>query len=147
MAKRKPANPFQGTSTIDQMDQWDVDEESENLQPFVEFERNDSGQFQFGCVHGQMDCRHTQREGKPAVERAIECECDMASSTKTTRIYRLAAGLGRSPKSTMTAYAQSIGVKGRWPRFIPSSRTGAKRMVWSSISIGSVQTISNLTTT
>lgn len=47
---------------------WDVEEDSEELQAFIEFERNDSGQFQFGCVHGQMDCRLTQRDGQSAVE-------------------------------------------------------------------------------
>ncbi len=68
MAKRKSANPFQGRWLIEQMDQWDVDEECEELQPFIEFDRSDTGQFQFGCVHGQMDCQITQRDGKPAVE-------------------------------------------------------------------------------
>ena len=66
--KSKAKNPFQGRWLIEHMDQWDVDEESEELQPFIEFERGDTGQFQFGCVHGQMDCQIAQREGKPAVE-------------------------------------------------------------------------------
>ena len=64
----KAENSFQGRWLIERMDQWDVDEESEELQPFIEFERGDTGQFQFGCVHGQMDCQIAQREGKPAVE-------------------------------------------------------------------------------
>ena len=68
MAKRKPANPFQGRWVIEHMDQWDVEGESEELQPFIEFERSDTGQFQFGCVEGQVDCRLTQRDGQPAVE-------------------------------------------------------------------------------
>ena len=68
MAKRKPANPFQGRWIIEQMDQWEIEEESEELQPFIEFERNDTGQFQSGCVSGQMDCRLTQRDGQPAIE-------------------------------------------------------------------------------
>ena len=68
MAKRKSANPFQGRWMIEQMDQWDVEEESEELQPSIEFERSDTGQFQFGCVYGEMDCRVTQRDGQPAVE-------------------------------------------------------------------------------
>ena len=50
------------------MTAWDVEETVEELQPFIEFERSDTGQFQFGCVHGQMDCRVTQRDGQPAVE-------------------------------------------------------------------------------
>lgn len=68
MAKRNSKNPFQGRWIIEKMDQWNVEEESEELQPYIEFERNGSGQFQFGCVFGQMDCRVTQREGQPAIE-------------------------------------------------------------------------------
>ena len=68
MTKRKTANPFLGRWLIEHMDQWDVDEESEELQPFIEFELSDTGQFQFGCVEGQVDCRLTQRDGQPAVE-------------------------------------------------------------------------------
>jgi hypothetical protein len=66
--KSKAKNPFQGRWLIEQMDQWDVGGECEEFQPFIEFERGDTGQFQFACVHGQMDCRIVQREGKPAVE-------------------------------------------------------------------------------
>ena len=72
MAKRKRVNPLQGRWTIEQMDQWDVEDESEELQPFIEFELNDSGQFQFACVNGQMDCRMTQRDGQTAVEFSWE---------------------------------------------------------------------------
>jgi hypothetical protein len=68
MVKRKTANPFFGRWLIEHMDQRDVDEESEEFQPFIEFERSDTGQFQFGCVHGEMDLRVTERDGLPAVE-------------------------------------------------------------------------------
>ena len=68
MAKRKSANLFQGRWLIEQMDQWDVEGESEELQPFIEFDQSDTGQFQFGCVYGEMDYRLGQRDGKPAVE-------------------------------------------------------------------------------
>jgi hypothetical protein len=68
MSKRTPKNAFQGRWTIEQMDQWDVEDECEELEPFIEFESNDSGQFQFACVYGQMDCRLTQRGGEAAVE-------------------------------------------------------------------------------
>lgn len=68
IAKRKSTNPLLGRWLIEHMDQWDVAEESEELQPFIEFERSDTGQFQFDCVHGEMDCRLTQRDGQPAVE-------------------------------------------------------------------------------
>ena len=72
MAKRKPANPFQGRWLIEYMDQWDVEEEYEELQPHLEFGRGDSGQFQFGCVYGDMDCRVGQRDGQPAIEFSWE---------------------------------------------------------------------------
>ena len=68
MAKRKSANPFMGRWLIEEMDQWDVGEESEEFQPFIEFERSNTGRFQFACVHGAMDCQLTQRDGQPAVE-------------------------------------------------------------------------------
>ncbi len=68
MAKRKSPNPFQGRWVIENMDQWDVDEETEDLQPFIEFERSDTGQFQFAFINGQMDCRLTQRDEQPAIE-------------------------------------------------------------------------------
>ena len=68
MAKRKSANPFLGRWLIEHMNQWDVEEESEELQAFIEFERSDTGQFQFPCVYGEMDCQITERDGKPAIE-------------------------------------------------------------------------------
>ncbi len=70
MTKRKSANPFLGRWLIEEMDQWDVGDESEANQPFIEFQRSSTGQFQFACVFGRMDCRFTQRDGLPAVEFA-----------------------------------------------------------------------------
>ena len=86
MAKRRPANPFQGRWLIEHMDQWDVEEEYEELQPFLEFERGDSGHFQFGCVYGELDFRLGERDGRPAVE---------ASGKATTRTSKCSARLGR----------------------------------------------------
>ena len=54
------------------MTAWDVEETVEELQPFIEFEGNDAGQFQFGCVYGEMDYRLGQRADKPAVEFSWE---------------------------------------------------------------------------
>jgi hypothetical protein len=68
MAKRERPNPFRGRWLIEQMDQWDVEEESDEFQPFVEFERDDTGQFQFASFYGEMDCRLGQRDGKPDIE-------------------------------------------------------------------------------
>lgn len=68
MGKHKKANPLQGCWIIEEMDQWDIEEESEELTPSIEFERNETGRFQFANIHGEMDCRFTQRDGQPAVE-------------------------------------------------------------------------------
>jgi len=68
MAKSRRANPFQGRWIIERMDLWDVAEDCGEFQPCLEFERNDSGHFQFGCVYGEMDYRLTRRDGQSAVE-------------------------------------------------------------------------------
>jgi len=54
------------------MDMWDVEYVEAELRPFIEFERSETGQFQFGCVYGEMDYRITQRNGKPAIEFSWE---------------------------------------------------------------------------
>jgi len=66
--KAEAENPFQGRWLIEQMDQWDVEEESEEFQAFIEFERNDTGRFQFACVFGEMNYRLGRTDSKPAVE-------------------------------------------------------------------------------
>ena len=69
MAKKaKAPNPFNGRWRIVSMSAWDqefVDEEEEG---YFEFDQKGTGQFHFGCVHGQMDCRLTTR----GVEQAVE---------------------------------------------------------------------------
>ena len=72
MAKRKPKSPIEGRWLIESMTEWDVEETIEELQPFIEFERDDTGQFRFGCVYGEMDYRLGQRDGKLAVEFSWE---------------------------------------------------------------------------
>ena len=42
-----------------------IDEEEEG---YFEFDQKDSGQFHFGYVQGQMDCRLTTRDGDSVVE-------------------------------------------------------------------------------
>jgi len=50
------------------MDEWDEDYFNEEVQAYIEFEANGTGNFQFGYVTGYMDWRPTTRGGKPAVE-------------------------------------------------------------------------------
>jgi hypothetical protein len=69
MAKKaKAPNPFTGRWRIVSMSAWDeefIDEEEEG---YFEFDQKEGGQFHFGYIHGQMDCRLTTRDGEPAVE-------------------------------------------------------------------------------
>ena len=68
MAKKpNEPNPFTGRWRIVSMSAWDqefIDEEEEG---YFEFDQKGNGQFHFGYVHGQMDCRLTTRDGETAV--------------------------------------------------------------------------------
>ena len=68
MAKSKPKNWAFGRWLIESMDQWDRDFIDEEGRGYFEFDSQDSGQFQFGYVQGQIDYRLGERDGKPAVE-------------------------------------------------------------------------------
>lgn len=66
--KAATTNPFAGRWRIVSMSAWDqefIDEEEEG---YFEFDQKNNGQFHFGYVHGQMDCRMTTRDGEAAVE-------------------------------------------------------------------------------
>ncbi|MGH3915851.1 MAG: hypothetical protein ACRDTC_20945 [Pseudonocardiaceae bacterium] len=57
-----------GRWQIVEMDMWDRDA-IDLLEPgFIEFIGDGTGQFGFIAVHGWMDCRTTERDGRPAVE-------------------------------------------------------------------------------
>src|SRR5262245_42454145 len=74
MAKAKPTpkSPFVGTWHIVSMETWDEDYFNEEVQAFIEFEDNGTGNFQFGYVSGYMDWRPATRYGQPAVEWSWE---------------------------------------------------------------------------
>jgi hypothetical protein len=70
VAKTKPSlsSPFTGRWRIASMSAWEqnfIDEEEEG---YIEFRDKDRGQFHFGYVHGQMDCRLTTRDDELAIE-------------------------------------------------------------------------------
>jgi hypothetical protein len=71
-AKSKPKSPFTGLWDIVSMSEWDEDYINEEVQAFIEFEDNGTGNFQFGYVSGYMDWRPTTRDGKPAPEWSWE---------------------------------------------------------------------------
>ena len=68
MGKTKPKNWVLGRWLIESMDQWDRDFIDEEVRGYFEFDAKNSGDFQFGYVHGYMDYRLGERDGKPAVE-------------------------------------------------------------------------------
>jgi hypothetical protein len=70
--KSKPKSPLLGRWRIVSMSTWDKDYINEEVPAFIEFDDRNSGSFQFGYVQGQIDCRTTSWEGKPAVEFSWE---------------------------------------------------------------------------
>jgi hypothetical protein len=68
MSKKKQESPFSGLWHIVSMEMWHEDYLNEEVQAFIEFEDNGTGDFQFGYVQGYMDWRPGTRDGQPAVE-------------------------------------------------------------------------------
>jgi len=68
MGKARSKNWAVGRWLIESMDQCDRDFIDEEVRGYFEFDTRDSGSFQFGYVHGQIDYRLGERDGKPAVE-------------------------------------------------------------------------------
>jgi len=59
---------FEGTWRIVEMDAWDVDDADSMGPAAIEFGSRDDGRFRFIAVHGWMDCRYAERDGRPLVE-------------------------------------------------------------------------------
>ena len=69
MAKKsKTPSPFEGVWRIVSMSAFDDECLHEEVPAFIEFNKRGNGEFQFGYVHGFMDCRLTDRNGEPTVE-------------------------------------------------------------------------------
>jgi hypothetical protein len=85
MAKKrsKPKSPFLGRWHIVSMSGWDEDYFNEQVQAFIEFEEDETGEFQFGYVQGTINHREGIRDGKPCVEWSWE-GCDGADGTPLT---------------------------------------------------------------
>jgi len=50
------------------MSTWEKDYIDEEEEGHFEFDEKGGGNFHFGYVHGQMDCKLTTRDGEPLVE-------------------------------------------------------------------------------
>ena len=68
MAKRKPKSPIAGRWNILSMTGWDQEYLHVRGPAFIEFSPSHTGEFHFGYVQGQMECRNAEKHGKPAVE-------------------------------------------------------------------------------
>jgi hypothetical protein len=77
----KPAKRVTGRWQIVEMDQWDQDDIDVVEPGFIEFARNGTGEFGFIAVRGGMDCRWSERDGRPFAEFTWEGndEMDQAS--------------------------------------------------------------------
>jgi hypothetical protein len=64
----KKKKSFTGRWRIVSMSAWDEDFIDEEQEGFFEFNDRGWGEFHFGCVQGQMDCRLTTRDGEQAIE-------------------------------------------------------------------------------
>ena len=68
----KKPSPMIGRWRITEMGAWDGDYLDEEEPAFIQFKAGGMGEFHFGYVHGQMDCRIGERDGKPGVEWSWE---------------------------------------------------------------------------
>lgn len=58
------------------MEKWEREYRDLVVPAFIEIWPNRQGEFQFGTVHGWMDCRFGMRDGWPAVEFSWDGEDD-----------------------------------------------------------------------
>jgi hypothetical protein len=79
MASKK--NPFFGRWRITEMEQWDSDYIDEEDEGYIEFGRGEQGDFQFGYVHGSMDCEIVKMEGKPRIEFSWEGNVELEEAS------------------------------------------------------------------
>ena len=59
------------------MEQWDQDFIDAEVPGYIDFSKNGMGEFQFGYVHGFIDCRYSVREGIDTVEFSWEGNDEM----------------------------------------------------------------------
>ena len=93
------------------MEAWDQDFVDEEVEGFFEFDRDGTGEFQFGYVQGEIDYQETERDGKPAIEFSWDGNDEMDPRR---------GGAGRSSTGMRSkGGSSSIGVT-----TLPSGRSG-----------------------
>jgi hypothetical protein len=68
---------FIGNWRITEMEQWDQDFIDAEVPGYISFGENGMGEFQFGYVHGLMDCRYSDGVRKQTVEFSWEGNDEM----------------------------------------------------------------------
>jgi hypothetical protein len=76
MAEARTPEAFVGYWRIVEMEVWDKDYLDLVVPAFIEFDREQMGQFQFGTVRGWLDCRFDERQGTQIVDFSWEGEND-----------------------------------------------------------------------
>jgi hypothetical protein len=76
-SKARAHSPFEGRWHIVSMSMWDEDFINAEEQGYIEFNAGGEGEFHFGYVHGNMDCREATRDGQPAAEWSWEGNDEM----------------------------------------------------------------------
>jgi hypothetical protein len=68
----EPDKKVCGVFKITWMEQWDEEFINSDGEGYFRFEKDQTGEFQFGYVYGEMDCRHSLRDGKPFIEFSFQ---------------------------------------------------------------------------
>ena len=69
--------PFVGKWSIAEMEAWDQDFVNMEVPGHFTFRKDGTGHFQFGLVHGEMDCRLDDMGGKVRIEFSWEGQDDL----------------------------------------------------------------------
>ena len=78
---------FIGNWRITEMDIWDQDYVDAEVPGYISFTENNHGEFQFGYVHGYMDCHYSKRDGKETVEFSWEGNDEMDTASGRGVVY------------------------------------------------------------
>jgi hypothetical protein len=76
MAEARTSETFAGYWRIVEMEVWGKDYLDLVVPAFIEFDREQMGQFQFGTGRGWLDCRFDERQGAQIVDFSWEGEND-----------------------------------------------------------------------
>ncbi len=72
---------FYGKWRIVEMELWDQDFIDAEVEGFIEFNEDGMGEFQFGYVHGFIDCRYSNENGDATVHFSWEGNDEMDSAS------------------------------------------------------------------